>query len=204
MRFIFLGAPGSGKGTQAKMLADAEKIMHLSMGDMLRETVKSGSELGKKLENYLKNGLLVPDEVVNDIVRAFINGNNSGGFILDGYPRTVKQAEFLSSITDIDSVIYIDVPKEEIVKRLTGRLSCKNCGAVYHIVNKAPKTDNICDICSGPLYVRDDDKEETIKKRFEVYENETSPLINYYSGKVKKIKGLGSVADVFGAVKVAA
>lgn len=197
MKMLFLGPPGSGKGTQAKMLAESKKIIHLSMGDMLREAIKSGSEAGKKLENYLKKGLLVPDDVVNGIVKDFIEKNSGKGFILDGYPRTVSQAKFLSGITDIDSVIYIDVQKEEIVKRLSGRISCKKCGAVYHMTNNPPKKAVICDVCGGELYTRDDDKEETIKKRFEVYEKETSPLISFYSGRVKKINGTGSVKKVF-------
>ena len=173
MKVIFLGPPGSGKGTQAKLLSDEKKTIHISMGDMLREAIKSGSEAGMKLENYLKNGQLVPDEVVNDIVKQFISGAGGSGFILDGYPRSVRQAEFLSTITDIYGVIFIDVPKEEIINRLKGRM-------------------------------RQDDNEETIRKRFEVYENETKPLIEYYSNKIKRIQGVGSLAEVFEAVKAAA
>lgn len=203
MKLIFLGPPGSGKGTQAKTVAAAKSIAHISMGDILRAEIKGGTELGKKVSDHLKNGSLVPDELVNEIAKNAIIRNKEKGFLLDGYPRTLAQAEFVATFADIDKVVYIDVPKEAIVKRLTGRLSCKACGAVYHVTNKPPKKDGICDGCGGALYIREDDKEETIAKRFEVYEKETRPLVGFYGSKIVKIDGSGDVETVLGRIKAA-
>jgi len=196
MKLIFLGPPGSGKGTQAKMLAKALGIAHISMGDILREAIKNGTEVGSLAKQYLSRGALVPDEVVNEIARQAIEKHKEKGFVLDGYPRTVKQGEFVNGITGIDKVIYIDVPKDEIVKRLAGRLSCRKCGAVYHAMGNPPKKAGVCDVCGSELYTRDDDREETIKARFEVYEKETEPLVKFYGAKVSKIDGLGDLARV--------
>ena len=193
MKIIFLGPPGSGKGTQAKMMAKEFGIPHISLGDILREEIKNGTEIGNKAKQFLDSGRLVPDDIVNEIAFLALRCLEKG-FVLDGYPRTIYQAEFLKDVTDIDKVIYIDVQKEEIVKRLGGRRNCKNCGAVYHIVNNPPKQENKCDVCGGVLYIREDDKEETIEKRFEIYQKETNPLIEYYKGQGKLVEVDGTQA----------
>jgi len=201
MKLIFLGPPGSGKGTQAKMIAEQFSLAHISMGDILRQEIKEETEVGKEASSYLKNGLLVPDDVVNKMAAKAVERSAEKGFVLDGYPRTKYQAEFLSKVTAIDKVIYIDVPQEEIVKRLTGRLSCRKCGAVYHAEHKPPKKAGVCDVCGGELYTRDDDKKETIVKRFEVYNSETRPLVDYYGAKVAKINGTGGLNEVLERIK---
>ncbi len=201
MNLIFLGPPGSGKGTQASMLAAEYGLSHISMGDILRQEIKQESDVGKEASSFLKNGLLVPDDVVNKIALKAVKGASGKGFLLDGYPRTQYQAEFLSKNVTIDKVVYIDVPKEDIVKRLSGRLVCKNCGAVYHVKNKPPKQEGVCDACGGELYVRNDDKEETILKRFEVYAKETEPLVEYYKDKLIRINGAGGLEQVFASIK---
>ncbi len=201
MKLIFLGPPGSGKGTQAKVIAQDYSIAHISMGDILRESIKNGTEVGKKAESFIKQGLLVPDEVVNEIARQAIEKNAEKGFVLDGYPRTVAQAEFIAGFVNIDRVIYIDVPLSELEGRLTGRLSCKNCGSVFHIKSKPPKSGNLCDNCSNELYVREDDKPETIRRRYTVYEKETSPLVDFYSAKTVKINGVGPLETVLASIK---
>ncbi|MFA5104160.1 MAG: adenylate kinase [Candidatus Margulisiibacteriota bacterium] len=201
MNLIFLGPPGSGKGTQASMLAKELGLSHISMGDILRQEIKQETEVGKEASSYLKSGLLVPDDVVNKIALKAVERSGKKGFLLDGYPRTKYQAEFLGKNTTIDKVVYIDVPKDEIVKRLSGRMVCRSCGAVYHVKNKAPKKESVCDVCGGELYVRNDDKEETILKRFEVYARETEPLIKYYSDKLVKIDGAAGPEDVFSSIK---
>ena len=202
MKLIFLGPPGSGKGTQAKMAAQEFKMAHISMGDILRQAIKDGTDVGKKASDFLKNGLLVPDELVNEIARNAIMKAGKD-LVLDGYPRTAAQAAFIEGFTGIDKVIYIDAPQDEIVKRLTGRRSCSNCGAVYNIDKNPPKKEGVCDKCGKELYIRNDDKEGTIKKRFEVYEKETAPLVGYYGGKVVKINGVGELDAVFGRIKAA-
>ncbi len=201
MNLIFLGPPGSGKGTQAAMLAGELGLSHISMGDILRQEIKQETEIGKEAASYLKNGALVPDDVVNKIALKAVEGASGNGFLLDGYPRTRYQAEFLAGKTAIDKVIYIDVPQTEVVKRLSGRLVCRNCSAVYHVKSKPPKTSGLCDACGGELYVRNDDKEETIVKRFEVYEKETEPLVKYYGDKLVRIEGTGDLKQVFASIK---
>ena len=201
MKLIFLGPPGSGKGTQAKEIAKEYSIAHISMGDILRDSIKKGTDVGKKAESFIKQGLLVPDEVVNEIARQAIEKEKSRGFVLDGYPRTVAQAEFIKQHVDIEKVIYIDVPLDEITRRLSGRLSCKSCGAVFHEVSKKPKENNICDVCGSALYVREDDKPETIKRRFEVYEKETSPLVDFYKSAIVKINGVGALDLILADIK---
>ena len=196
-KLIFLGPPGSGKGTQAKEIACELGLAHISMGDILRQAIKDRTPSGIKAEEHLKAGTLVPDDLVNEIARDVLR-KASGGFILDGYPRTVYQAKFLAGITDITKAVYIDVPKDEIVKRLSGRLSCKDCGRVYHICASPPKEEGKCDFCSSPLYIRNDDKEETILKRLEVFEKETSPLKSHYEekGLLSKVNGSGTTLEV--------
>jgi adenylate kinase len=201
MNLIFLGPPGSGKGTQAAMLAGEMGLSHISMGDILRQEIKQETEVGKEAASYLKNGLLVPDDVVNKIALKAVAGSGQKGFLLDGYPRTQYQAEFLSGNTNIDKVVYIDVPKEDIVKRLSGRLVCRGCSAVYHVTNNPPKNQGVCDACGGELYTRNDDKEETIIKRFEVYAKETAPLIEYYKDRLVRVDGTGGLKEVFASIK---
>ncbi|MEK7376001.1 MAG: nucleoside monophosphate kinase [Candidatus Margulisiibacteriota bacterium] len=196
-KLIFLGPPGSGKGTQARDIAEKLSIAHISMGDILRQAIKDRTAAGIKAQDHLKAGTLVPDDLVNEIAKEAVQ-NNAGGFILDGYPRTLYQAEFLSGFLSLDRVIYIDVPYEEIVKRLAGRLSCKNCGRVYHPAGNPPKESGKCDFCGSELYTRNDDKEETVIKRLEVFEKETSVLVDYYTkkGVLVKINGLGAKDEV--------
>jgi len=204
MNLILLGAPGAGKGTQAKAIVEKYGIPQISTGDMLREAVAKGTELGKKAKEYMDKGELVPDEVVIGIVRDRLQEKDTEkGFILDGFPRTIKQAEALDEMLselkkDIDAVINVAVPEEEVVKRIVNRRSCKNCGAVYHLIYKPPKEEGKCDKCGGELYLRDDDKEETVRERFSVYRAQTEPLIEYYSkkGLVKNIDGTKSIDEV--------
>ncbi len=204
MNLIFLGAPGAGKGTQAKMVSEKYGIPQISTGDMLREAVAKGTELGKKAKEYMDKGELVPDEVVIGIVKERLQQPDcEKGFILDGFPRTLAQAEALDEMLKelgkkIDAVINIAVPEEEVVKRIVYRRTCRNCGAVYHLIYNPPKEDNKCDKCGGELYQRDDDKEETVRERYRVYRENTEPLIEYYRKKgvlydvdgTKDIKGV--------------
>lgn len=189
MNLIFLGPPGAGKGTQAKRVAEKYGIPQISTGDMLREAVAKGTELGKKAKEYMDKGELVPDEVVIGIVKERLQQPDcEKGFILDGFPRTLAQAEALDEMLKeldkkIDAVINVAVPEEEVVKRITYRRTCKNCGAVYHLIYAPPKEDNKCDKCGGELYQRDDDKEETVRERYRVYRENTEPLIDYYRKK---------------------
>ncbi|WP_456330571.1 adenylate kinase [Archaeoglobus sp.] len=186
MNLIFLGPPGAGKGTQAKRVVEKYGIPQISTGDMLREAVAKGTELGKKAKEYMDKGELVPDEVVIGIVKERLQQPDcEKGFILDGFPRTIAQAEALDEMLKelnkkIDAVINIVVPEEEVVKRITNRRTCRNCGAVYHLIYAPPKEDNKCDKCGGELYQRDDDKEETVRERYRVYRENTEPLIDYY------------------------
>ena len=183
MNLILLGGPGAGKGTQAKLIVEEYKIPQISTGDMLREAVKQGTELGKKAKEYMDKGELVPDEIVIGIVRDRLKQPDcEKGFILDGFPRTIAQAEALDKMLDeigkkIDAVINIYVPEEEIVKRIVNRRTCKKCGAIYHLIYSPPKESNKCDKCGGELYQRDDDKEETVRERLRVYKQQTEPLI---------------------------
>jgi len=189
MNLIFLGPPGAGKGTQAKRVAEKYGIPQISTGDMLREAVAKGTELGKKAKEYMDKGELVPDEVVIGIVKERLQQPDcEKGFILDGFPRTLAQAEALDEMLKelnkkIDAVINIVVPEEEVVKRITNRRMCRNCGAVYHLIYAPPKEDNKCDKCGGELYQRDDDKEVTVRERYRVYRENTEPLIDYYRKK---------------------
>ncbi len=205
MNIIMLGPPGAGKGTQAQMLAEKYGIPQISTGDILRAAVAEGTELGKKAKEYMDKGQLVPDEVVIGIVKERLSKPDcEKGFILDGFPRTVAQAEALDGILKemgkkIDYVINIVVPDEEILKRLTGRRTCKVCGAMYHIIYNPPKVEGKCDKCGGDLYQRDDDKEETIKNRLSVYHSQTAPLIDYYrkKGVLIDIDGAKDIKTIF-------
>jgi len=209
--FVFAGPPGSGKGTQAKLLAPKLKVPHISLGDLLREAVRSGSKVGEIAKNYLDAGKLVPDNVAIDVAEEAVKKEECrNGFVIDGFPRTLEQAGLFDRSLgklkfNLKKVLYIDIPLEEILKRLTGRRSCKKCGAVYHLTYNPPKKDGICDVCGGELYQRHDDTDEVIKVRYEVYKKQTSPLIDYYTkaGKLVYINGAKDVSEVFKEVSKA-
>ncbi len=185
MILILLGAPGSGKGTQAGRISDMRGIPHISTGDIFRKNVKEGTELGRKAKEYIDKGLLVPDKVTNGIVEDRMSkADCSKGFILDGYPRTTAQAEMLDSVLSrmgvkADAALNIKVPDADVIHRLSGRSVCR-CGETYHVDYKTPKKKGICDKCGNKLYVRDDDKQETVRKRLKEYHEKTSPIIDYY------------------------
>lgn len=181
MKIIILGAPGSGKGTQAKFIMKNYNIPQISTGDLLRAAIKNRTELGLKAEKFMNTGKLVPDAIVLELLKERLNQNDSKqGFILDGYPRNLTQVQDLKKITDIDLVINLDVNYSILIERITGRRTCKQCEAIYHIKYSPSKEDGICDKCSGQLYQREDDTEEIVKHRISTYERETRPLINFY------------------------
>jgi adenylate kinase len=184
-KLIFLGPPGVGKGTVAKMITGKLGVIQISTGDLLRAAVKEGSELGNQAKEYMNAGKLVPDELVINMLKERIKQPDcEKGFILDGFPRTIPQAEALdSSDVQIDKVISFDAKKETIIQRLSGRRTCKGCGAIFHVENIPPKVEGVCDKCEGELIQRDDDKPEAIEKRLDVYEQQTAPLIDYYKTK---------------------
>lgn len=196
MKIILLGPPGAGKGTQAKVLAKRLSLTHISTGDLLRQNVSSGTELGKEAQGYMNKGTLVPDELVTKMLSVrFDQPDVKKGFILDGFPRTIKQAESLDSMlkdknSNIDMAVYLDTNILVIIQRLSGRLVCSKCGLNFHAVNMPPKVNMVCDNCLGKLYQRNDDKEETIKKRLEVYNKESAPVIEYYASKQKLVRVL--------------
>lgn len=189
MKIIMLGAPGAGKGTQAKMLADRYGIPHISTGDIFRANIKNNTELGQKAKGYMDKGLLVPDELVVDLVIDRIkDADCMRGFIFDGFPRTVPQAEALTHALNnqnekIDYAIEVAVPDDNIINRMGGRRACVGCGATYHVEFNAPKVEGICDVCGEKLILRDDDKPETVKDRLKVYHEQTQPLIDFYAAK---------------------
>jgi len=212
MRIILLGPPGAGKGTQAAMLVKEFAVPHISTGDMFRAAIKEGTEMGTKAKAYMDQGQLVPDEVVIGIVKERLTQEDcQKGFILDGFPRTVPQADALQEVLknlkmDLSAVVNLEVSEDELVTRLSGRRVCKNCGASYHIHFSPAKSEGVCDACGGELYQRDDDQEATIRKRLEVYRNQTSPLIEYYekTGLLETIKGDGKeIGEIFTAVVTA-
>ncbi len=208
MRLILLGPPGAGKGTQAKLLAEKFNIQQISTGDILRQAVKNKTKMGLKAKSYMDQGKLVPDNVVIGIIKDRLdNADCSKGFILDGFPRTIQQAESLSQALkqmeiDIDYLIDIEIDFNYLIQRLTGRWTCRECGEGYHKMSNPPKKKGVCDKCDGELYQRDDDKEETIQKRFEVYRKETEPLKDYYqkNGKLNAIKGDGGIQEIFSRI----
>lgn len=208
LRAILLGPPGAGKGTQAVRLVEKYEIPHISTGDIFRKNIKEGTELGKKAQEYMNAGALVPDELVVDLVKDRLQQDDcKNGFLLDGFPRTIFQAEkldeFLSeSNQKMDIVINLKVEKEALIKRLTGRRVCKDCGASYHIVNIPPKKEGVCDICGGELIQRKDDNIETVENRINVYEDQTAPLIGYYkeAGSLVDFDGEASLDEVFDAI----
>mgnify|MGYP006070274763 FL=1 len=205
MRIIMLGAPGAGKGTQAKKIAEKYGIPHISTGDIFRANIKNGTELGAKAKEYMDKGLLVPDELVCDLVVDRIQQDDcKNGFILDGFPRTIPQAEALTNALsaigqNMDFAIDVDVPDENIIHRMSGRRACVGCGATYHIVYNPTKVENICDVCGEKLILRDDDKPETVKKRLNVYHEQTQPLIDYYQtqGILRTVDGTKDMDEVF-------
>ena len=208
MKIIMLGAPGAGKGTQAKMIAEKYTIPHISTGDIFRANIKEGTELGQQAKEYMDKGLLVPDElVVNLVVDRLTWEDAKNGYVLDGFPRTIPQAEALTKALaekgeKVDFAIDIDVPDENIIERMGGRRACVSCGATYHIVNIPPKVEGICDVCGAKLILRDDDQPETVKKRLDVYHEQTQPLIDYYTaeGVLKEVDGTVDMMDVFQAI----
>jgi len=208
MKIIMLGAPGAGKGTQAKKIAEKYQIPHISTGDIFRANIKNGTELGKKAKTYMDQGALVPDELTCDLVVDRIQqADCANGYVLDGFPRTIPQAECLTEALKklgekMDYAVNVDVPDENIVNRMGGRRACVGCGATYHIVFNAPKTEGICDTCGEKLILRDDDKPETVQKRLNVYHDQTQPLIDYYekAGILKNVDGTVDMEDVFQAI----
>jgi len=205
VRIILLGPPGSGKGTQAELLSKKYGIPHIAMGDILREEVARGTSLGKKVYVYMSRGELVPDEIVIEVLKERIKKPDcKNGFILDGFPRTLNQAKALDTMLDelgfrIDAVVYIDVPDEEIVRRLSLRRTCRVCGRVYNLYYNPPKQDGKCDVCGGELFIRDDDKPEVIRNRLKVYNEQTRPLVSYYeeSKLLVRVDGVNSIDNVF-------
>ena len=187
MNLILLGAPGAGKGTQAEVICKEFKIPAISTGNILREAIKNGDELGLKAKSYMDLGKLVPDEIVIDILKErILKDDCKNGFVLDGFPRTIPQAEALDKIgVQIDKVIEIDVPDDVILSRLSGRRVCEDCGTPYHIENKKPQVDGICDVCKGKLVIRKDDNVDTIKDRLKVFHDQTAPLKDYYANQNK-------------------
>ena len=197
MRLILLGPPGAGKGTQAKLLTKRFNIPHISTGDILRDELNANTSLGRRVASFVKTGELVPDDIVIEVVSARLKQPDAqGGFILDGFPRTLKQANKLTAALrqanlSLDLIIYFKTTPEVCIRRLSGRRVCKDCGANFHIINMQPKKDGICDFCAGELILREDDKEQTVKKRLSIYGQQTSGLIDYYkkTGKLRTVSG---------------
>lgn len=198
---ILLGAPGAGKGTQAALICEEYKVPHISTGDILRRNIKEGTPLGVKAKEYIDAGALVPDEVVIGLVESRLGEDDcKNGYVLDGFPRTIAQAEALDKVAEIDMAINIDVPFEMIVERLGGRRVCK-CGATYHVSTLGGETK--CKVCGDDLFIRDDDKPETVQNRLKVYQQQTQPLIDFYGkqGKVVDIPATGTIEQIFAEVK---
>lgn len=208
MKIIMLGAPGAGKGTQAKMIAEKYDVPHISTGDIFRANIKNGTQLGMEAKQYMDQGLLVPDELtVKILLDRVAQDDCQNGYVLDGFPRTIPQAQVLDkALTElgdkIDYAIDVDVPDENIVKRMGGRRACLSCGATYHIEHIPPKAEGICDKCGQELVLRDDDKPETVQNRLNVYHEQTQPLIDFYKekGVLKTVDGTMDMKDVFAAV----
>ncbi|MBR1876845.1 MAG: adenylate kinase [Lachnospiraceae bacterium] len=209
MKIIMLGAPGAGKGTQAKMIAQSYKLPHISTGDIFRANIKEGTDLGKEAKTYMDEGKLVPDELtVRILLDRVAKDDCKDGYVLDGFPRTIPQAEVLEKELEklgdkVDYAINVDVPDENIINRMSGRRACLKCGATYHIKHVPPKKEGICDVCGSELVLRDDDKPETVKKRLDVYHEQTQPLIEFYTKRdvLKTVNGNADPKDVFAAIK---
>ena len=208
MKIIMLGAPGAGKGTQAKRIAAKYSIPHISTGDIFRANIKNNTELGQKAKTYMDKGELVPDELVVDLIMdRFKQPDAANGYVLDGFPRTIPQAEALDKALEangesVDFAINVEVPDENIIKRMGGRRACVGCGATYHIEFNAPKVEGVCDTCGEKLILRDDDKPETVKNRLSVYHDQTQLLIEYYNKKnvLREVDGTQAMDDVFNAI----
>ena len=208
MKIIMLGAPGAGKGTQAKLIAEKYNVPHISTGDIFRANIKNGTELGMEAKKYMDQGLLVPDELtVRILLDRVAQEDCRDGYVLDGFPRTIPQAEVLDGALaelgdKIDFAINVDVPDENIIRRMGGRRACLSCGATYHIEFIPPKSEGLCDACGKELVLRDDDKPETVKNRLEVYHKQTQPLIDYYQEKgiLRSVDGTVAMEEVFAAI----
>jgi len=208
-RVIFLGAPGAGKGTQARRLAAGSGVPQVATGDMLREALAAGTPLGLEAKRYMEQGALVPDEVVIGLVDERLSRPDAGaGYVLDGFPRTVVQAEALDALLrrrgqELDRVVFFDVSRDELVRRLTGRRVCRRCGTAYHLASAPPKVEGHCDQCGGELYQRDDDRESTVARRLDVYQTQTAPLLDYYRkrGLLVRVAGEGPVEQVAKAIQ---
>lgn len=208
MKIIMLGAPGAGKGTQAKMIAEKYQIPHVSTGDIFRANIKNGTELGMEAKKYMDQGQLVPDELtVKILLDRVAQADCANGYVLDGFPRTIPQAEVMDkALTElgesIDYAVDVNVPDENIVRRMSGRRACLACGATYHIAHIPPKKEGICDTCGQELVLRDDDKPETVLKRLQVYHDQTQPLIDFYTAKgvLRTVDGTVDMKDVFEAI----
>ena len=203
-RVVLLGPPGAGKGTQAKLLVEQYGACQVSTGDILRKAVVEQTPLGKQAAGYINRGALVPDGVIVDLVAERLkDADCQNGFILDGFPRTIPQAEGLDRILNqsgqsLNRVISVEVPKDVLIERLAGRRTCRNCGALAHVIFDPPKREGVCDRCGGELYQRDDDREETVAHRLQVYENQTAPLVDYYRkrGVLREINGVGGIEEI--------
>ena len=211
MRVAFLGPPGAGKGTQARDLAQEWRVLHLATGDMLREAVATGSPLGREAKTYMDQGALVPDDVIIRMMAERLGAAAGRGFILDGFPRTIAQAEALARLLKdlgqtLDTVVYFDVSEPELLRRLTGRRVCRKCGHTYHLTSNPPKRPGVCDACGGELYQRDDDTEATVRNRLEVYRRQTAPLLDYYRQRnlLVTVSGEGPLATIRYAIRAAA
>ena len=210
-RVIFLGAPGAGKGTQARRLAAGSGVPQVATGDMLREAVAEGTPLGREAKHYMDSGALVPDDVVIGLVDERLARSDAGaGYVLDGFPRTVAQAEALDALLrgrrqELDRVIFFDVSRDELIRRLTGRRICRKCGTAFHLVSAPPKVAGRCDQCGGDLYQREDDAEATVTRRLDVYQTETAPLLDYYRqrGLLARVAGEGPVEEVADRIRKA-
>ena len=210
-RVAFLGPPGAGKGTQARDLAQEWRVPHLATGDMLREAVAAGTPLGREAKGYMDQGALVPDDVIIRMMGERLGKADAGrGFILDGFPRTIAQAEALAKLLKdlgqtLDTVVYFDVSEPELLRRLTGRRVCRACGHSYHMTSNPPKRAGVCDECGGELYQRDDDAETTVRKRLDVYQRQTAPLLDYYRQRslLATVSGEGPLATIRDAIRAA-
>ncbi|MBP5427304.1 MAG: adenylate kinase [Clostridiales bacterium] len=208
MNIVMLGAPGAGKGTQAEKISQKYGIPHVSTGDIFRQSIKNGTPLGVAAKSYIDQGLLVPDHVTNNMVKeVLLKDEFKNGFILDGYPRTISQAEFFTKALeeqgkDLDMVLNIEVDEKDILERMTGRRVCTKCNTTYHVIFNKSKDNVSCDKCGTVLIQRDDDKEETVKKRLNVYKQETMPLVEYYTNnkKIRTVQGKGTVEEIFDSV----
>ena len=204
LRVVLLGPPGSGKGTQAKLLLERYRIPQVSTGDMLRAAVRAGTPLGRDAKQYMDRGSLVPDAIIVGLVRERLAQYDcSCGYILDGFPRTVAQAEALEQMlaaagTPLDHVISLEVAEDDLVARIAGRRTCRNCGAMYHVQFSPSRVDGVCDACGGPTYQRDDDQEETVRRRLQVYTRQTEPLVAFYRGRglLRPVPGTGDMAEI--------